>query len=475
MRKLLRTIAGFAVLLGIQHNCQAQYEPLGVFTGNIGNSRTVQIQLFNDGAKHLAGFELEGRSQRLLLIDGRSLPDGTWTLEEREAPGHVLRTISCTIKDDQVNGVSTSLDDGTGTSVSLRRKDDSSDLSPLVKAQSEQYAQQAFEAAMAKRYEDARFFLRLYRVTSLDNPYTNSWETLFEAGRNHQEAALYSSLLGCEGWECGLKREVQGYLEEEGGAIEAAKNSYRKYCYDQPNTVLPPAFTCLMYAAFGEKSGDQQAIWEGYDAACLQLHFACGRSFGEAEVRLVDDIKHHRDAVVERDLSNSRLNINAMNGRALYTAVTNDSLVVVKLLLEKGADPNRGGGTILYAALDKRLGIMAQTLLDSGADPNLHGGTSCLEVAAAHDDVAAVKLLLARGADINHDDAVGAGTALILAVENRNAALVKLLLDHGADPTLTAKFHHAPTSSKDPRIRRLIDAAILECKSRRRQCSAAGD
>ena len=87
----------------------------------------------------------------------------------------------------------------------------------------------------------------------------------------------------------------------------------------------------------------------------------------------------------------------------LRTAIAVDRLDIVKLLLAKGADIN----------------------IKSFDDTLLH-------VAATHGSGELVELLLAQGADVNARDSIGS-TPLNTAVHNENYAAVKTLLTRGAD------------------------------------------
>lgn len=65
-----------------------------------------------------------------------------------------------------------------------------------------------------------------------------------------------------------------------------------------------------------------------------------------------------------------------------------------------------------------------------------------LIVAARKSDVAAVKTLLAKGADVNAKTEYGA-TPLFYACDRGNAEIVKILIAHGADVNITDKFYKA--------------------------------
>lgn len=145
---------------------------------------------------------------------------------------------------------------------------------------------------------------------------------------------------------------------------------------------------------------------------------------------------------------------------------------VVKLLLERGADPNLALKTPLlmrqHSGGDPQLGEGATPLmraskvsnttfigmlLDKGADPNrrLRNQTTALMIAASRtgrnlgpeqSTIDAMSLLIARGADVNAVNDNGE-TALHIAV-TRGDALVRFLAEHGAALDLKDKAGRTP-------------------------------
>jgi uncharacterized protein len=143
-----------------------------------------------------------------------------------------------------------------------------------------------------------------------------------------------------------------------------------------------------------------------------------------------------------------------------------DPLPLIKLLLEKGGDPNLRTNTVpvhglmqfdaswvnfdgqtpfVRAALSGDIEVM-RLLLASGADPNIATtqGTTALMAAAginwipgqtySHseaDYVAAVKLCLERGADVNESNSLGF-TAMHGAANRGWESVIQILADHGA-------------------------------------------
>jgi len=116
---------------------------------------------------------------------------------------------------------------------------------------------------------------------------------------------------------------------------------------------------------------------------------------------------------------------------------------MVKLLLAKGANINAGKWTALHSALDAGRLDIVELLLVKGADANVRnnkGRTPLNIVVDWYGNLEIVELLLSKGADINAKDKNGK-TALSYAVENGHTEIVELLRKHGA------KEDKAPESS----------------------------
>ena len=95
-----------------------------------------------------------------------------------------------------------------------------------------------------------------------------------------------------------------------------------------------------------------------------------------------------------------------------------------------------GGATpLMYAALygDSE---SVRLLLERGADPNIKNDAGATALMWAVDDAEKTRLLLERGADVNAKSENGRTPLLIAARRFGSAAVVKLLLERGADPSV---------------------------------------
>ena len=121
----------------------------------------------------------------------------------------------------------------------------------------------------------------------------------------------------------------------------------------------------------------------------------------------------------------------------LYYMVLGGLRKAVKLLLDKGADPNAQGGyygNAIQAASSRGHEQVVKLLLDKGADPNAQGGyySNAIQAASEGGHEQVVKLLLDKGADPNAQGEYYSN-ALRAASEGGHEQVVKLLLNKGAD------------------------------------------
>lgn len=151
---------------------------------------------------------------------------------------------------------------------------------------------------------------------------------------------------------------------------------------------------------------------------------------------------------------------------ALYCACVNDyypgSFETAKLLLNYGADPNeqntKGITPLMYTAKyydtfisNENSKKISKLLLDYGADPNIQDqyGITAIIFASEYGKnrwFEIIKLLLDRGANINHQEFICKDTALIRAMKNHmlfsSLGAVELLLSYGADHTIRNNLGH---------------------------------
>jgi len=163
------------------------------------------------------------------------------------------------------------------------------------------------------------------------------------------------------------------------------------------------------------------------------------------------------DIVVMRLLLSRGADPNASNPngtRPLHLAAGDGALMSVELLLQNKADPNvadRGGTTPLHLAVMGDPDVV-QALIEGGANPNARDDEGCTPLTMGVqygwvDPETTIKLFCLAGADIDLADAKGR-TPLHLAVKDGPLTLVRLLLKAGAS-----------TKTKDGKGRTPLDLA----------------
>lgn len=257
---------------------------------------------------------------------------------------------------------------------------------------------------------------------------------------------------------------------------------------DQPTPPSPDpyalyAYTELMIAADqGDLDTAQRAIANGADVNVRSLD-------GRTALDLA--VKHDHRAIVQL-LLNSAIEISAEDRRflmhsairqgnadlvrwCLQHGITVETLTphyyplryavwanqaeIVQLLLDAGADPNRGDddahpillsallnesegvGTSVISELNKSLisperAAVAILLINAGADPNARStmnSTTVLTAAAAKAPLDVVDLLIQKGANVNTPGAYNE-TPLMFAAARNDPAIIQRLLAAGANP-----------------------------------------
>jgi ankyrin repeat protein len=137
----------------------------------------------------------------------------------------------------------------------------------------------------------------------------------------------------------------------------------------------------------------------------------------------------------------------------LMYAAAYGSLDAMKALLSAGADVKAKNAfdatALLWSANDL---AKVRLLVAKGADVNARSkqGRTPLIVAASYDGGSeVVKFLLEKGADISARDGAGS-TALVAATEANDTATVRLLLQKGADVNAAGVFYEGATSGQTP-------------------------
>ncbi|MEM6396546.1 MAG: ankyrin repeat domain-containing protein [Bacteroidota bacterium] len=140
---------------------------------------------------------------------------------------------------------------------------------------------------------------------------------------------------------------------------------------------------------------------------------------------------------IVRLLVEKGVNVNELDDRRLTPlgrAAAEDNPTVIRYLLGRGADLEKGTYLPLHLAAEDGQVAALRALLEAGADVDARDGhrRTALICAASDGHYSAAKLLLEAGADIDAQDARG-NTALIAAADDNHQRVVRLLLQSGAD------------------------------------------
>ena len=147
---------------------------------------------------------------------------------------------------------------------------------------------------------------------------------------------------------------------------------------------------------------------------------------------------------------------------ALILATEGGQTEVVKVLLEKGADINKGtrsddhnkrrlgqceasnssGCTALISAAEMGHTEIVKILLERGADANKasSNGWTALMYAADRGHTESMKVLLEKGADMDKAESFDERTALMYAAQGGHTEMVKILLERGANANKATRY-----------------------------------
>lgn len=176
---------------------------------------------------------------------------------------------------------------------------------------------------------------------------------------------------------------------------------------------------------------------------------------GEVEV-----VKHLLDHHAEIDYQ-----VPHSGTTALFAAASGSYSEVVRLLLERGANPNikdKYGQTPLFIAIMQENDKVANILLDAGSNPNARDiyGRNPLMYAAAMGHQVFSNSLLQAGTDFDIADTTGR-TPLLNAAAGGSLKLVQMLLDMKADPAQMDKYGRDAAYEASKRGHRDVARALL--------------
>jgi hypothetical protein len=134
--------------------------------------------------------------------------------------------------------------------------------------------------------------------------------------------------------------------------------------------------------------------------------------------------------------------------KSLDRAIMDDDVAAVRkhLLWARDANmPNVRGQTALLRAIDHESGQVARMLIGRGVDVNATSDWICpLALAAMRSDEGLVRLLIAKGADVDGPGPMMSPPPLHTAVRFCRVEMVRILLEAGADPNLLDRQGMSP-------------------------------
>jgi ankyrin repeat protein len=174
----------------------------------------------------------------------------------------------------------------------------------------------------------------------------------------------------------------------------------------------------------------------------------------EASDRYYQAIRNNDLTSLRALLKTADVNIKDQRGTtSLMHAAAYGSLDAMKALLSDGADVKNKNAfdatALLWSANDL---AKVRLLVSKGADVNARSkqGRTPLIVAASYDGGSeVVKFLIEKGADITARDGAGS-TALVAATEANDTATVRLLLQKGGDVNAAGMFYEGATTGQTP-------------------------
>ncbi|GEM_PF-5737488 len=217
-----------------------------------------------------------------------------------------------------------------------------------------------------------------------------------------------------------------------------------------------------LYDVRQSQNGDHWIVMEYVGGECLGR-----RSFGRTALSVAAERGH---ATVVRMLLERGADPDARRHdgeTALSLAVTAGHATVVEVLLAAAADVNPrasdGDTPLIEAAYAGHVAILCM-LLDHGADMTCRSGidgSTALIWASYEGHTACVQALAEHGANVNEKDTGDGSTPLIWAAWGNHPNVVRVLLDHGADPSETnSSGETAADHAESETVKAMLEAAM---------------
>jgi ankyrin repeat protein len=215
----------------------------------------------------------------------------------------------------------------------------------------------------------------------------------------------------------------QSYFEAR--QFDAALSAFQKLLDEHPASTIIPSTKQMIERV--QQAKKNRALFEAVkkaDVEQVKLLIPEGADI---------DAKWGDTSIIEKEETEKE---EIASATPLYYAVDANNMDLVNLLVEAGADVNAGSWPPLCQAVDKNNTAIAEYLIDHGANVNYPKDWGPLQEAPyVSNNIEMVKLLVARGADIN----TGPWPALHVSIGKGRKDIFDLLIQRGADVNITDK------------------------------------
>jgi ankyrin repeat protein len=269
-------------------------------------------------------------------------------------------------------------------------------------------------------------------------------QLLLDSGAPITESALFGAA-----WDCNLNivkllvrsgaRVTESVI---GGAAKKDKPELVMFLLDSAeDSIKERGRSAALISAI--RYGNKDVI-DALDASGVHLHRTAGLPAAMAAVAKRGDISVFQ--LLLGDNSRYRASVIESLDSPLPAAIAKGQNHITKMLLAAGAAVNavndEGYGPPLLEAIRRKDAHLAQRLLAAGAAVNrenpdsnrwLRCNFTVLPAAVAWGYHPLIRSIISAGAEVNAPESEGGKTALVVAVEKRDAVTIQILIDAGAD------------------------------------------
>ncbi|MHC4752085.1 MAG: ankyrin repeat domain-containing protein [Planctomycetota bacterium] len=221
-----------------------------------------------------------------------------------------------------------------------------------------------------------------------------------------------------------------GQLYFESKRFDAALSAFQKLLDEYPESRTIPATNLMIERV--QQAKKNKSLFEAIkkaDVEKVKLLIAEGADIAA---------KWGDTSIIEKEETKKE---EIASATPLYYAVDANNMDLVNLLVEAGADVNAGLWPPLCQAVDKNNTAIAEYLIDHGANVNYPKDWGPLhEAPYVNNNIEMVKLLIAKGADIN----AGPWPALDVSIWKGRKDIFDLLIQRGADVNAKDKRGQTP-------------------------------